>query len=385
MSMMRSLCAVAGLAAFLAPGTAAGQSLLSARGLGYILEATDARSRGLGGITTGLPESRFSLENLAETAGLPVAGISATFHGDRITPAFRLGDGYETSRFPAIQVVFPFGERTVASIGYGAVLDQNWSVSRFDSLDLAGERRLVTDRFVSVGGVSRLRAGAGVRIHRRIDVGVGLDVYTGALRDSTVRMIDGLGGTVLGIDYRWRGLGGTAGARWRGDAVNVAAALSGGARLRAVPVVDTIAGEGSYAVPLRADVGASARIAQSALVAVSGRWTGWSATAGDVTPGLEVRDVYQGTAGVELEGLRLVGRPVPIRLGARLTQLPFAWGAAAAAPDHVDERALTAGVGIRFAGGAALMDVGTERGTRSSTAFDESFWRFSLSLSLLGR
>ncbi len=85
--------------------------------------------------------------------------------------------------------------------------------------------------------------------------------------------------------------------------------------------------------------------------------------------------------GVELEGLRLVGRPLPVRFGARLTQLPFAW----AGDDFADERALTAGAGIRFAGGAALLDLAGERGTRAGGTLDESFWRVSLSLQLLGR
>jgi hypothetical protein len=166
--------------------------------------------------------------------------------------------------------------------------------------------------------------------------------------------------------------------RWRGDALTLSGALSGGSRLRAVPV-DTGVVEGSYALPLRADAGASARIAQTALLAISGRWTGWSSADADLDQHA-ARDVLQGTAGVELEGIRFLGRPLPLRLGARLTQLPFA----AATDPWADERALTAGAGLRFAGGAALLDLGGERGTRTGP-FEESFWRVSLSLSLLAR
>ena len=378
MSPARFLGAAAVAAALALPAAAPAQSFLSARGLGYPLEPTDARARALGGITTGLPESRFSLVNPAELAGLPAAGLSVTMHGDRTEASGVDADGFETTRFPAIQLALPFGERLVASLGYASALDQNWTATRFDSVTVAGSRRLVTDRFSSQGGVGRLRAGAAYRVHPRVDVGAALDLYTGALRDSTIRSVEGLTGTSLGTRYEWRGTGFSGGARWRGEALTLSAAVAGGGALRVAPQ-DSGAIEGRYSMPLRVDAGATARIAQRALLAVSGRWTGWSAAEADLD-GTAARDVVQATAGVELEGLQLVGRPLPLRFGARMTQLPFAW----AGSEYPDERALTAGAGVRFAGGAALLDLGAERGTRGG-GLDESFWRVSLSLSLLGR
>jgi hypothetical protein len=379
MSHARFLGAAALAAALSLPAPAAAQSLLAARGLGYLLEATDARGRGLGGAAVGLPDAALSLVSPAELAGLPAAGIAVTLHGDRVDPDVALADAFETSRFPAVQVAFPVRDRLVVSVGYASVLDQNWSTSRFDSVDVAGGRTLVTDRFSSSGGVARFRPGVAYRLGGRLDLGVALDVYTGVLRDSTVRVIENLATTGSGGDYAWRGTGFGAGLRWRGEALTVSTAVSGGSRLRAVPR-DSGAVEGSYALPLRVDAGASARIAQTALLVASGRWTGWSATGDDLGSG-SARDALQGTGGVELEGLRLLGRPLPLRLGARLTQLPFTWEGA----EYVDERALTAGAGIRFAGGAALLDLAGERGTRVGGGLDESFWRVSLSLQLLGR
>lgn len=376
---MGAAAAVAALALSSAP--AAAQSLLAARGLGYLLEATDARARGLGGVTTGLPEPRFSAVNPAELAGLPVAGLTVTFHADRTTPDAATADHFEATRFPAVQVAFPLGERLVASLGYASLLDQNWAATRFDSLDLAGERRLVTDRFESEGGVARLRGGVAYRIGQRFDVGAAVDLYTGALRDSTVRLIEDLAGSGTGAEYRWSGTGLGAGARWRGNALTVSGAVSGGGSLRLV-ARDSAGSDASYGMPLRVDGGATARIAQTALVSVSGRWMGWSAADGDLADSGGARDVMQATAGVELEGLNLIGRPLPVRLGARLTQLPFAWDDSG---EYPEERALTAGLGVRFAGGAALLDVAGERGTRGPASLDESFWRVSLSLSLLGR
>lgn len=393
--MIRLCTGAAALAAALtlAAGPAHAQSLLSARGLGYPMDALDARALGLGGLTTGLAEPHFSLINPAASAGIPSAGLTVTFQGDGVA-ATAAGEeqDFTTSRFPAIQAVFPFGTRFVGSIGYASYLDQNWAAERADSITLAGVRRGVTDRFVSRGGTARFRAGAAYRVARRLDVGVGLDLYTGSLRDSTTRFISGIDSTTAGSSvasgsgYEWQGVGYSAGARWRGNALSISAAVSAGSDLEAEPQDSGRVGK-SYGMPLRVDAGASARITQRALAAVSVRWTQWSAaddalgTAGESE---EARDVMQVAGGVEYDGLRFLGRPMPVRAGGRFTQLPFRWDADS---EFADERAVTAGAGLVFGGGAAAIELSGERGWRGGDAagLDEQFWRVSLSLSLLGR
>lgn len=73
-----------------------------------------------------------------------------------------------------------------------------------------------------------------------------------------------------------------------------------------------------------------------------------------------------------------------MRVGGRYAELPFRWSADVEFPD---ERAVTGGIGMLFSGGAAALELGGERGWRGGSAagLDESFWRMSLSLSLLGR
>ncbi|HYH82187.1 MAG TPA: hypothetical protein VEX86_20430, partial [Longimicrobium sp.] len=70
--------------------------------------------------------------------------------------------------------------------------------------------------------------------------------------------------------------------------------------------------------------------------------------------------------------------------GARYGQLPFRWTGTAEFPN---ERAVTAGFGLGFGGGAALIDASAERGWRGGSAagVDEPYWRFSFSLQVLGR
>jgi hypothetical protein len=383
--------AVAALA--LAAPAARAQSVLSARALGYPLEGLDARSRGLGGLTTGLGDPHLSLVNPAAMVGLPAAGLSVTFQGDEIASQTPGRDqDFSTARFPAIQAAFPVGDRFVASVGYAGVLDQNWSVSRVDSLDLAGQRREVVDIFRSEGGAARLRLGAGYRVLPRVDVGAALDVFTGAVRDSALRTIEGLNPSLQGADYTWQGVGVSAGARWRGNALSVSAAVSGGGELTAEAADSGFSGK-AYTLPLTLDAGASGRITQRTLAALSVRWAQWSAaddelgggTAADPAGyGAGARDALQVSGGLEYEGLRFMRRPVPLRLGGRYAELPFRWSQDVEFPA---ERAVTGGLGMLFSGGAAALELGAERGWRGGSAagLDESFWRVSLSLSLLGR
>ena len=384
MNLARILGAAAALS-LLSAGAAPAQSLLSARGLGLPLEPVDARARGLGGLPLGLPDPQMSLVNPAAAVGLPAAGLTVTFQADEVSgQGGDQADDFTTARFPVVQVAFPLGTRVVGTLGYASVLDQNWSVTREDSIDITGTRVGVVDRFRSNGGVARLRAGAGYRLLPRLDVGAAVDVYTGALRDSVFRIFpgSGLGSSVVATSYEWQGVGFSAGARWRGDAFSVSAAVSSGGTLTAQAQDSAVAGK-DYSLPLTVDAGASARIAQQALVAVSARWAGWGTVEEDLASG-GARDATQIAGGVEYEGIRFIGRPIPLRVGGRLSQLPFRWDEGS---EFVDERAATAGIGIVFGGGAATLDLSGERGWRGGDAagFDESFWRVSLSLALLGR
>lgn len=385
MTIARILGTAAGAAALslTLAGQAPAQSLLSSTGLGTPLEPVDARARSLGGLPLGLPDSHMSLVNPAAAVGLPAAGLTATFQMDEVSStAGDQANDFSTARFPSIQAAFPLGERVVATVGYASVFDQNWAVTRADSLDLGGERYAIQERFRSSGGVARLRAGAGYRLLPRLDVGVAIDVYTGAVRDTVYRVFpDGeLSPSVTPTTYEWQGLGFSAGARWRASAYSVSAAVSAGGTLTAEAQDSAVVGK-DYSLPVQVDVGASARIAQQALVAVSARWAGWSSM--DELSS-EARDVTQVAGGLEYEGLRFLARPVPLRVGGRYSQLPFRFGTAS---EFVDERAATAGIGIVLGGGAAQLDVSGERGWRGGDAagLDESFWRIGLSLSLLGR
>ena len=387
MSRFRTRAALLAAALTLAPAALPAQSLLAARALGYPLDALDARSRALGYLRVGLPDPQLSLNNPAAAVGLPAPGVAVTVQGDEFS-AEAVGQDQQrtTARFPAIQVGFPVNQRLVVSVGYAAMLDQNWNVQHADSAVLGGEMRRFTDRFSSRGGVARFRLGAGYRLLPRVDVGAAIDLYSGALRDSVARFFEpgtGLVSTQEGTTYQWEGLGFGAGARWRGSAGTVALALSGGGSLEAAPQDSGGVGK-SYSLPLTADLGASARISQVALVAASLRWTAWGSADADLAASGGARDVLAAGLGVEYDAFRLLARRVPLRVGVRYAQLPFRWEDDG---EFLDERAVTAGLGMLFSGGGAAMELAGERGMRggSEAGLEESFWRLSFTLSLFGR
>lgn len=398
MSLNRSLhvLLLLALAAGAGAAPADAQSLLASRGAGFPLDPVDARSRALGGVALGLPGFSLSLVNPAGISGVPAPAILVSFQQDWFggeLPGEEI-DG-QTARFPLIQAAFPVGERWTAAVGYGAFLDQNWAVERGDTLRFGGRTVPIVDRFASQGGVGRFRLTGAYEISERLAVGVAADLFTGAVRDTLRRSFvrdtlqtDLFVPSVTGREATYQGVGGAAGVRWTpSDALQLAAALSAGGTLEAEPVEGTGTGR-SLSLPAAVHVGASGRVSAGTVLALAGEWTGWSAADDDLADVGGARDAWSVSTGVEWDSPAREGRPsFPLRLGARWAELPFRWGSEAGGDGFPGERALTAGAGARLAGGAALADLAAERGWRGGgdASLDESYWRLTLSLTLLGR
>lgn len=386
MSRAFRLGALAALAFAVHAGGAQAQSVLSSRGLGYPIEPVDARARGLGGVALGLPEATFSLVNPAGPVGLATAAISVTFQPDQYdaTAGTQATSG-TTARFPAVQAVFQPRPRFTLMAGYGAFLDQNYRATRSDSITLSTGRVAVEERFRSQGAIARFRGGIGYRAGPRFAVGLAVDAFTGAVRDTSQRFVEGLNTATSATTVTYTGTGISAGMRWMPvEALSFAAAVSGGGKLNASPNDSTVA-EKDYSLPVTLDVGASARVAGNLLLAGSGRWAGWGAADDDITNRGGARDALNLAGGLEYDGFTLLGQTLPLRLGARMARLPFRWDGADT--EFPDERALTAGIGARLGRGAAMLDAAVERGTRGGDAagFEEPFWRGSVSVTLFAR
>lgn len=378
-------------AALLAVGAspAAGQSLLSTRGLGLVVEPTDARARGLGGVQLGLAGSDFSWANPADLIGLPAPGMRFVSQFDDFTADFGPTslDG-ATARFPLLQVATPVGSRWALSGGFGGFLDQNFAVQRDTTLLIGSDSVGVRDRLSSEGGVARLRFGAAYRILEGLSVGAGVDVYTGSVQRGFGRQFAGQGTpTCCTTEWRYSGMGALAGLSWTPtEATRVSLAGSFGGTLDA-ETSDSLSAARSFDLPATVQAGGSARVSENLLAALTADWAGWSSLDGALAEAGGARDAWSVQGGLEWDGIRLRTRPVPVRIGARQAALPFSWGQPSAGADWADERALTGGLGLVLAGGATLADVSLERGSRGGDAagFDESFWRVTLSVTVLGR
>jgi len=384
-SLFARTAAGAALLALLA-APAGAQSILASRGLGYPIEPLDARSRGLGGVTTGLPDPAISMVNPASAAGTPVYGFVVAMQPDRYdATAGSVHSSGTTVRFPLLMAVIPAWGRLVLQAGYGAYLDQHWQVEQSDSIDLSTGRVGVQDRFTSSGGVARFQAGAAYQLTERLSLGAAADVFTGSAHDSTERTIVGFLPAQSEVVFRYSGIGGRLGARFQPSSrTSVSAVVYGGGRIRAESQDSVGREQKDYTNPLGVDAGASAQVGRNAIVAASARWAGWSTVDDELASAGGARDAMGVSGGVEYLGLSFFRKPLPLRLGARYAQLPFRWSAASEFPN---ERAVTGGLGLSFGGGAALFDASAERGWRGGAAagVDEPYWRFSFSLRVLGR
>jgi hypothetical protein len=388
MRLFGTLAVASGMLALL-PGDGTAQSLFAGRGLGYAAEPLDGRARALGGVGLGLPEGGMSFMNPAGISAYPAPTLHVTLQPDRFSAD--LGTSEMTGgtvRFPLIHVVLPY-RRWAASVGYASYLDRNWAVQRDTVLHVDGSDLGVIDRFASHGGVARLRFGGSFDLTPRLSIGAALDRYTGSANDSTYREFTDapMRPAIESNAVTFGGLGYGLGLRWvPSGAFAAGASLTAGGRLE-VDDADPLVASTSYELPLQAALGASGRVTPTTLVALSAGWAGWSSVEGMLPGQGASRDTWTLGAGIEWEALRAGTSVVPLRVGYRRTELPFRWDSGVAAGGWADERAFTFGGGLRLGGGAALLDAAADRGQRGGAelGITESFWRFSLSLTVLGR
>lgn len=367
---------------------AGAQSIFANRGLGLVSEPVDARGSGLGGVQLGLGRGEISWSNPAEMTGLLAPGLRAVFQMDDFSTDYgtrRLSGS--TARFPLIVGAFPFG-RWVLSAGYGSFLDQNWAIEQTDTMVFGGDSTLVIDRLSSQGGVARLRVGASYMLTEPISLGLALDAYTGVSQREFGRFFDpAQRPPCCTVEWRYTGFGATAGAAWSpSEALDVSAAASFGGTLEAESDSAGIAG-GSYSIPTSFRLGGSGQVTPNTLVAASIGWTGWGTLDDELASVGGARDAWNVSGGIEWDGVRLRETAVPVRLGARYSAMPFSWGQPGASTAFPDERALTAGLGLTLAGGAARGDLSFELGRRGGTdaGISETFSRIVFSVTALGR
>ena len=375
------------LALLVAPGALDAQSLFGSRGLGVVVTPADGRTAALGGLGIALPGPSAALLNPADAAEVTRRGVIVAIQPSATEVEASGGsDEVSATRFPLVQLLLPFGRRTVLTAGYGSYLDQNWGVVSRSTEILGSDTVIAVDRITSRGGIAQGRAGLAYDITESFTVGATIGFLTGSSRREARREFedDDIGLSPFGSEVRtsYSAPLATLGVRLRaGEMVRVGAALTWTGDLG----VDDGETESEVNMPLQAVGGASAQLLDDLLVAASARWTGWSAT--DDLEDVTAEDVIDFGGGIEWSGLRTARRVFPVRLGGRWGPQPFSFGAEAPG-----ERAITFGFGARLAGTdespMALVDLGFERGSRGDfeeNGLAETFWRATVSISLFSQ
>lgn len=372
----------------------AAQSLLSSRGLGVPLIATDARALALGGIGIGLTGGELSVVDPAAPARLNVPSVAFSFQSSWAnTDEDGVGGDFSGTRFPFISLGYPSRLGTV-TVSFGGLLDQRWTArsSSLIDLDQGGNMGRVTDEFRSDGGISSVRLGVARSVAPGIDVGVQIGRNIGDVSRVFTRTFDSLDvGTIIapynaGGRWSYRGWTAAAGASADvGEVLHLAASYTWSSDLDALPDEQTIGGEGSFGMPSDLRAGATA-ILSPQLRAVLGIHRATWGSGGDGTIDVGARDTFSWGGGLEWAGASILGKASSLRLSYRGSELPFA------VDDVADpsESAFAGGLGMDLltsqTGNVLLarLDLALERGLRQAGSFEERFWRLSTSVRVSG-
>ncbi len=368
------------------------QSLLSSRGLGLPLVATDGRGVALGSMGIGLIGGELSVVDPAAAARLRIPSVGFSF---QTSWADFEGDGaagdFSGTRFPYISLGYPATFGTV-TVSFGGLLDQRWTSSSTERIDLDGQGSMgvVTDEFQSDGGISSVRLGLARSLTDNVDVGLQIGRNIGDVSRVFTRSFDSLdvGSTLptfqIGGRWSYRGWIASLGAAADlGDILHVAAAYTWSSDLDALPDENTAGAEATFALPDEIRVGATAVLSPQLRAVLGMHRAGWSSVDGSFDDS-GARDTFAWGGGVEWGGASILGKPSQLRLGYRDTPLPFTTDGAA----DPGESAFSAGLGMDLLTSGevllARLDLALERGMRQAGGFEERFWRLATSVRLSG-
>ncbi len=365
------------------PSRGNAQSLLAADGLGLLSEPLDARSRALGGAGIGLSGSYLTERDPAASAGLLLSTATMTFQ----TGASSI-EGGETAghtRFPNIGVSYPYGGNVFA-VRVASFLDQEWEAVSEQTLDIGGRSVNSVDRFRSTGGIARVTVGWSRQIVQSLSAGVTFGTYAGTTRRTFSRSLDpetvgsGVEAFTSGLRLQASGIVVGAGLGWDPiPLVHVAGAFTWSDDLKLSPSEGTAGREGVYRMPLELRGGGTVTLTSGLALHLGVTYADWSDTGADLAVGTTRDSAWSYGGGLEWSGGTLLGRTVPIRIGARHRDLPFDSNG-----DRATERSLSGGLGFDLVETETLplarLEFGVERGSRKAGPLTEDYWRTTASV-----
>ena len=378
------------LAVVALPASVSAQSLMGIRGLGIVGGAGDGRTSAAGNLGIGLAGAEVSATD-------PTAGSELAFPTISVTMQPTWGEfeleqeqgAVHVTRFPLIGIAFPvLAARGVFTAAVSGRMDQRWAGEVPRTVDIGDSGDVpVSDRFEADGGISVLRAGWVQRIGNSFVAGLSAGAYLGRLDQSFDRTLDtlALGGDVRSFvqEGAWRYGGATVTAGLSAAPhrlIHVATAVEWSSDLRATPEEGDAGDSQAYSIPLRVLAGATGRLTPRLALNASVAYQDWTAAEGFAL-GSTTSAKYSFGAGLEMQLIRGVRRSLPLRAGYRRLAQPFRFQS-----DNSVETTWSAGVGLNLLENDGVrrgwLDVGLERGRRSSAPLVERYWRVTFSLGI---
>jgi hypothetical protein len=278
----------------------------------------------------------------------------------------------------------------MGSLSITSVLDQRFQGERPVGVDLLGTPSDAVDLFEQEGSVGTLSLGYSRFVTSAVAVGASAGRYVGSVERTLTRVFADSAAAGQAVPYassgKWsyHGYLFTVGASADvAGLFRVAASATGSTDLDAVANSGTDGADRSYSMPLQIRVGASGQLAPGLNMSASASRADWSSTAEDIGGGTQAGSVMSYGVGLELAGMRWLGRSAPLRLGFRRTGLPFSLDGGDA-----NEQVFSGGLGFALNETNEIVlastDLAIERGRRIGGTYREDFWRATLSLRLLG-
>jgi hypothetical protein len=336
------------------------QGTLSTQGFGYPPGQLSTRALSTGG---GIAE--FDADSPLNPAAIALSGEPRMFL--QYEPEFRRltnGTGTAnttTARFPLISASVPIGSRASIAASASTFLDRSATTTSTREQEVAGTITTVTETTRLLGAINDLRLAFGFAPSPKFQLGIAGHVYTGqnrvffeqsfpdTLKFSTISQVSTLGFTGYGV---------SAGVLLR-PSRTFGIALSGrkGAKIEARSDSAVVS---SANIPDRYGAAIAFEGIPGSSISVHVAREMWSSLNGLGTSASNAVDAWEGGAGVESLGPRLLQRQTVLRLGARYRTLPYL-----AAGSKVNELSFAGGIGAQFFRNRATFDVGLERATRT--------------------
>lgn len=336
---------------------AAQDSQFGIGGLGTLSRWESVRARSTGGAFAAFDHaSPLTDAALASLRRLTAYGAAATTFR-RVSLDGEGDANLRSAGFPGVVVAGPLGSLVVGG-GFSSYLERNFQVVRTDTVTLRGVPQPYTDALASHGGVGDVRFAIVWRAGNIIALGGSLHFLTGLARQTATRSFEDsatYSSTRQVDDIHFNGLGGAASVLIRPEG---RLRLAGWVRADTRLEYESPDSSGAYDLPISAGVAAAWHPSDRVGLAAAVDWRGWS------TAGVNSFDVLSWSVGAEL------GDPShPLRLGVRGGEVPFGPGGS-----PPTELGISAGVGLRFSDGRAVIDLGIERLTRSGFGLHETVW-----------